>query len=336
VTPETQSGRCAGFPQERCFRYDESMDNRWVIGRRAFLRNGTLMLGAGVFGGKEALHALSTGGDSDKGKPVLKIGLVTDVHFAEKDARINRYYRESLAKLRDGIELFTAKEAGFLVELGDLVDDAGSLSEEIGYLEKISGELRRFKGEWFHVFGNHCLAKFSKQEFVQHAGLKGDSYHSFDRGSFHFVVLDACFRTDGQAYERGNFEWTDTDIPAVEREWLRADLAATSKPSVVFVHQRLDVEDHYAARSAGLVREILEKSGKVTAVFQGHSHKNDYSEIGGIHYCTLRAMVEGSGQDNSGYGLLEIFGDGSMHLAGFRQQHSRDFLRKPSPASGPH
>ena len=56
------------------------------------------------------------------------------------------------------------------------------------------------------------------------------------------------------------------------------------------------------------------------AVFQGHSHKNDLKEIGGIHYCTLVAMVEGSGDEHNGYSLLSLAGDGTMEITGFRKQ----------------
>jgi len=91
---------------------------------------------------------------------------------------------------------------------------------------------------------------------------------------------------------------------------------------VVFAHQRLDVSDHYGVRNAASVRKILEESGRVLAVFQGHSHKNDYREIGGIHYCTLVAMVEGTGAESSGYSIGRVDRDGTLHLSGFRKQSS--------------
>jgi len=53
------------------------------------------------------------------------------------------------------------------------------------------------------------------------------------------------------------------------------------------------------AASAPEVRQILEDSGNVSAVFQGHSHQNDYRDINGIHYCTMRAVIEGSGAANN-------------------------------------
>jgi len=118
-------------------------------------------------------------------------------------------------------------------------------------------------------------------------------------GGYHFVVLDACFRSDGEPYGRKNFNWTDSNIPAAEIEWLKGDLEKTTHKTIAFVHQRLDVEGHYGVKNAAEVRRVLEQSGNVLAVFQGHYHRNDLKEIGGIRYCTLVAMVEGA--DNIGY-----------------------------------
>ena len=133
-------------------------------------------------------------------------------------------------------------------------------------------------------------------------------------------MLDSCFRTDGQPYGRKNFEWTDPNIPKAELDWLRADLKSTSKKTVVFAHQRLDVSSVYGVKNAPAVRKILEDSKQVLAVFQGHSHENDHKEIGGIHYCTLVAMIEGSGVSHNGYSVLKLSDDGSIRLDGFRNQ----------------
>jgi len=142
-------------------------------------------------------------------------------------------------------------------------------------------------------------------------------------------VLYSCFRSDGQPYGRRNFQWTDANIPAAELEWLEADLRATDKPAVIFAHQRLDVDGNHGVRNNAAVRNVLESSRKVLAVFQGHSHANDLEEIGGIHYCTLAAMVEGSGAENNGYALLEIAPAGTLELTGFRRQKSQR-LRPPA------
>ncbi|HEX7379354.1 MAG TPA: alkaline phosphatase, partial [Pirellulales bacterium] len=165
-----------------------------------------------------------------------------------------------------------------------------------------------------------------KEEFL--AGVEQEkSYYSFDRGEVHFVLLDSCFRGDGRPYGRKNSHWTDANLPAAELEWLAADLRASDKLAIVFAHQRLDVSDNHGVKNSPAVRKILEESGRVLAVFQGHSHRNDLKEIGGIHYCTLVAMVEGTSAENNGYSLLEIAPGGGIRLTGFRRQQSRRWDR---------
>ena len=138
-----------------------------------------------------------------------------------------------------------------------------------------------------------------------------------------FLTLDACFREDSTPYSRKNFDWQDANLPKSELTWLESELSKASGPVVVLAHQRLDMDKAHAVRNAAEVRSLLEKSGKVLAVFQGHSHKNDYQQINGIHYTTLVAMVEGSGLENNGYSLLDIMRDGSLRLNGFRRQVNR-------------
>jgi alkaline phosphatase len=54
-------------------------------------------------------------------------------------------------------------------------------------------------------------------------------------------------------------------------------------------------------------------------------HQNDLKDIGGIRYCTLVAMVEGSGVENNGYSVMEIAPDGRIRLTGFRNQKGYDW-----------
>ncbi|MCA9045644.1 MAG: alkaline phosphatase, partial [Planctomycetaceae bacterium] len=121
--------------------------------------------------------------------------------------------------------------------------------------------------------------------------------------------------------------WTDANIPAAELEWLQADLNASDKPVIVFAHQRLDVSNNHGVKNNAAVRKVFETSGKVLAVFQGHSHQNDLKDIGGIHYCTLVAMVEGSGAENNGYSLMDIEPNGTIRLSGFRKQNSHNWTK---------
>ncbi len=287
-----------------------------ATGRRAFLRQGTLILAAVGVSWETAW------GEDQPEKQGVRVGLVTDLHHADKAPAGTRHYRETRQKLAEAGAEFQKQQIDLLVELGDLIDAADSVAVEQKYLRTIQQEFSSLCPERHYVLGNHCVDTLTKQEFL--AGVEQTrSYYSFDRGGYHFVVLDSCFRSDGEPYGRRNFTWTDPNIPPQEVEWLKGDLQNTKLPVIVLAHQRLDVENNYGVKNSPEIRRILEEQGNVLAVFQGHSHKNDLKEIGGIHYCTLVAMVEGTGPENNGYSVLELAPQGTLKLTGFRQQQTR-------------
>jgi alkaline phosphatase len=195
------------------------------------------------------------------------------------------------------------------------------LEAEKGLLQRVQGEFLKLPGPRHYVLGNHCVSALTKPEFLAIVG-QTSSYYSFDLNRFHFVILDACFRSDSVAYERNNFNWTDSHVPQVELEWLRKDLQAATGPVLVFVHQCLDVEPPYGIRNAAEVRHLLEASGRVRAVFQGHHHAGGYRQINGIHYGTLRAMVEGPGQDSNAFAVVDALSNGQLCVNGFGKQTS--------------
>jgi predicted phosphodiesterase len=258
---------------------------------------------------------------ADEAPPATKVGLLSDVHYADKPAAGSRHYRDSLEKLEELVEQFGSSEPELLIELGDLIDAGDTLDQELAHLATANGKLAQLRCQRYYVLGNHCVDTLTKPEFLMAVG-QTHSYLSFDQAGFHFVILDACFRGDGQPYGRRNFEWTDANVTETELGWLQADLARNSLPVVVFIHQRLDDSGPHGVRNAPQVRQVLEQAGRVVAVFQGHSHHNDLRVIEGIAYCTLAAMVEGAAPESSGYGLLSLWGDGSLMLEGFRRQAS--------------
>ncbi len=287
------------------------------LGRRAFLEHGTLILAAAAVGGSTDLRA------AEPAK--LRVGLITDLHHADKAPAGTRHYRETLSKLQEAGEHFRQSQADFVVELGDLIDAAATVETELAYLKTINREFSAIHKNRHYVLGNHCVDTLTKDEFL--GGVEQPkSYYSFDRAGIHFIVLDACFRSDGQPYGRKNSKWSDANIPPAELEWLAADLKANDRPVVVFAHQRLDVSNDHGVKNCAEIRKLFESSsGKVLAVFQGHSHQNELKDVNGIHYVTLLAMIEGSGAENNGYSLLDITPTGTLYLHGFRKQRTHDW-----------
>ncbi len=285
--------------------------------RRAFLRNGVLAL-AGL-----GMRSAPSADAETEAAPILSAGLLTDLHYADKETAGRRHYRDTLRKLEEAVARFNRSEPGFVVELGDFIDRAESVDQELAWLETVEAHYGKLRAPRHYVLGNHCVDTLTKAEFAEHVGATPPPHYAFEEKGFRFVVLDACYKEDGTPYQRRNFHWQDSNIPRAELRWLEDELASSSSPVVVFAHQRLDLEKNHAVRNAAEVRGVLERSGRVVAVFQGHSHKNDYQQIAGIHYTTLAAMVEGAAPEHNAYAELDFLPDGSLRLRGFHVQDSR-------------
>jgi len=290
---------------------------KWIVTRRDFLRASAVTAAA-------LLGANARSEDAAR-RVAARFGLVTDSHFADIDTRGSRHYRESLEKMTECIELMNEERVDFLVELGDFTN--GAEEGDASHLEAIEAIFGTFEGPRYHVLGNHDLDSLSKAEVqvrVENTGIARDRTHySFDNGGVHVVVLDANFNPDGTPYDTGNFQWDDANIPQSQLDWLEADLAANALPTVVCIHQLLDEDDGAVfVRNAAEVRAVLDRHPEVLAVFQGHHHAGSYQQVGGIHYYTLKAMVEGGGLDNSSYAIVEVFDDGSLAITGYRRADS--------------
>ena len=277
------------------------------ISRRTWIKSSIIGLGLPLTVGSSTLAQFD--------ESALEIGIVTDVHYADKGTLGNQYYRDFSVENECSGRHFQPAKTRFC-GLGDLIDGHASTEADLKTLSIVETAFSRFNGVRHYVLGNHDLLKLAKDQFIEHCGAK-NPYYSFDRRGYHFVVLDACFNQDNSDYKAGNFNWTEAYVSKKELAWLETDLQQTSHPTVIFTHQRLDDENSpYGVKNGPVVRNILQQSQVVIAVFQGHNHIWDYRSIYGIHYFSLLALVEGAGLENKAYSILSLHRDRRIVLEG--------------------
>jgi predicted phosphodiesterase len=257
----------------------------------------------------------------------VTFGIVTDIHFAEIPRSGTRTYSQSLDKLNECIDTMNKYKVDFLVELGDFKDKSQPEDEQktLGFLKQVEEVYSQFNGNHYHVLGNHDEDIISKEQFFSIAKNSGTdstkSYYSYISGGFHFVVLDANYDSLGKDFDHGRYKWGDPNIPEKELKWLEDDLKATKEPVIVFIHQLLNGAESYQVKNASQVRTILENSGKVKCVFQGHFHEGHYSEINGIHYYTLRSLVRGKKPKGNSFAIVTATAT-TVKIHGFRKAES--------------
>lgn len=263
-------------------------------------------------------------------RAVVRFGLVSDLHYGDLDADKEpvglccgqRFYRESKRKLTDAVRTFNAHKMDFVIELGDFKDFSHDRTGTIAHLEEIERTFAGFNGPRYHVFGNHdfdCLTSDDLASCLLNDGKPMvTGYYSFVKNGITFVVLDACYDSSLKHYSRNN-PWQDANVPPVEVSWLRDQLSNAVGPVVIFCHQRLDPSscEFHLVHNAAEIRNLLEKSGKVKAVFTGHQHMGSIYEHNGILYYSVIAQVLDSGSRANSFAEVFVAADGSVRVTGY-------------------
>lgn len=210
----------------------------------------------------------------------VKIGMCSDVHLPTM--------HDSSYRIQKFIDSMEIAKPDFIIELGDF----GTPAKKYSGLFDIWNS---FTGDRYHVIGNHEMdGGYSREQAVAYRKMQ-NSYYSFDKNQFHFVVLD------------GNDKMKDTDkgykqyIGTKQVEWLKNELKNAEYPVIIFSHQGLTTYhggegDDYGVENNDEIRKILESHNKVNpkrkviACFNGHTHFDFAEEVNDIWYITINSM----------------------------------------------
>lgn len=268
-------------------------------GRRKFIANiglGSVALGLGSGGA----YAFPPRKEVCKNK-ALNIGFITDIHHG--------FCADALDRLGVFIKEASSRELDFIIQGGDFCHPTPEAKECMDLWNT-------YKGEKYHVLGNHDMDKGSKQDAMDFFGMK-DNYYSFDKGDFHFVIMDGNYILKEGKYEdygHANFyiDQANRSLVSLEQiEWLKQDLEKTEKQTIIISHQAFDeIWDGWSSPSRFAVRKVIDDANnrtdyqKVIACFCGHHHVDDHSYINNVHYFQMNSasyfyVGEGFGSDGS-------------------------------------
>jgi len=234
----------------------------------------------------------------------LTLGFVTDLHFgpaAYHDGRLRKLTHHAADLTRGVVRAMNDEiRPDLLVNLGDDIEDEGRDADLARYAE-CQDILRTAKAELVNVAGNHDTIHLTRDDLARSWRREGPLFYSMDRGEFHLVVLHTLERKD-----------VEVRMPLAQLEWLKDDLARTSLPTIVLMHHSASEQDlgdsfwfnglaHLAlVKERAELRGVLQESGKVRAVFNGHVHRNHLDVIAGIPYVTIQSLIENLDEDAPG------------------------------------
>ena len=221
----------------------------------------------------------------------MKLGVFTDSHYSSQKVSCgNRYNSKSLEKIKKAYAFFESQKCDLVVCLGDLIDKEASHKKEVENLKEVAKIINESSIKTICLMGNHDAFAFTEAEFYEILGdCKPKNMIMKEKT---LLFLDACYFKNGNHYLPGDTDWKDTFYPHTDD--LKRQIDEAWDNVYIFIHQNLDPcirEDHRLYNSIE-INNMLQKSGKVKAVYQGHYHPGTESEHGNVEYVTFSAMCE--------------------------------------------
>lgn len=272
-------------------------------------------------------------------KPLLRFGVIADPQYADLPPwlEMNRYYANSLDKLRQAIGVLNGEDLSFVVTLGDLIDRGWESYDPV--LAVYQG----LRHESFLMPGNHdfFVAPTQLGDVHKRLGMPA-AWHDFARGGFRFVAIDgneiSLFSTpEGHprhtlAQQRLETLLAEGAINAKEWNggigdeqfgWLEAVLArasAADEKVVVMGHYPLYPENEHNLWGAERLTDLFARSGNVIAYLSGHNHVGNLGRAGNTWYVNFKGMVDTEAENT--FAVIEVFGD-RIEIIGYGREESR-------------
>ncbi|HET9654430.1 MAG TPA: DNRLRE domain-containing protein [Kineosporiaceae bacterium] len=184
-----------------------------------------------------------------------------------------------------------------VLALGDISNNTGSLSD---YTRRFRPTWGRFQTAISPVPGNHDYGTASAANYYSYFGSAAHGpagYYSFDVGAWHVVALNSnCAKVGG------------CQTGSAEETWLRADLAANTRPCTAAFWHHPRYSSGYGGdntATADLFADLY--AARADVLLSGHSH--DYERF---------APQDNASRANPGSGIRQfVVGTGGAFFTGF-------------------
>lgn len=262
----------------------------------------------------------------------FSFGLIADCQYCNVIGEGQRKYSQSDQKLQACVDQFNTMDLSWVIHLGDFIDKDWESFDVVGPIYK------QLAMPGHHVLGNHdfSVADSLKGSVVTKMGLPAPYYHFGSKG-WRFVVLngnDISFHAhpkESSQYKIAEEYYAKHQITspkwngAIGPEqllWLEETLSSAEEQGekvVLFCHFPVYPENVHNLWNAGEVINLIEKHPNVKAYINGHNHDGNYAQKKGVHYLTMKGMVD---TEETSYGVMTIEED-RLVLTGTGREEDR-------------
>ena len=267
----------------------------------------------------------------------FSFGAIADCQYCSGPNRGSRHYSSSVKKLHQCVRELNSHDLKFVIHLGDFID------RDYASFDKVLPIYQSLKMPAYHALGNHDfdVADKWKAKVPERMGMKS-KYYDFSIDDWRFIVLDGN-DVSFHAYPKDSSEYREAEVYYRENKirsprwngavgekqltWMKEVLKGAEKKGekvVLYCHFPVYPADPHNLWNAKEVISILETFSCVKAYINGHNHKGKYGQKNGIHYLTLKGMVE---TESNAYSIIGIFQD-RIKVIGYGRESDRILLLK--------
>lgn len=262
-----------------------------------------------------AEFALPPGG-KELARRDFAFGVIADCQYCANKSAGQRLYSASPSKLRACVDHLNLLHLAYVVHLGDFID------RDFKSFDVVAPIYDSLRCDKYHVLGNHdfTVADEHKEQVPAKLGLT-DRYYDFAVDDWRFIVLDgndislqanpkeSPAYAAAQRYRSEHAPDAPTWNGALGDEqlvWLHAALTRADEAGekvVIFCHFPVYPENVHNLWNANEVLKIIGPHPSVKAYINGHNHAGNYAVKDGVHYLTMKGMVD---TEHTSYAMVEV------------------------------
>lgn len=276
---------------------------------------------------------MNNSGQLNAQEPDLTFGVIADCQYCDIERTGERKYSQSPAKLEQAVSHLNSIDLDFVIHLGDFIDrDYESFQVVLPIWE-------RLRMPAHHVLGNHDFSVDDEYKSSIHSLLDMPAkYYDFSVKGWRFVVLDGndislhahpegsnMHRKSREYYEKhaaGSPDWNGA-LGGQQLSWLKNVLRRAEKSGenvILFCHFPVYPENRHNLWNAPEIIELIENYPGVKMYMNGHNHAGNYGQKDGVHYLTLKGMVN---TDTTAYAVVQLC-ENQVKISGYGREINLD------------
>ncbi|MFB6181255.1 MAG: metallophosphoesterase [Candidatus Nanohalobium sp.] len=229
----------------------------------------------------------------------MKVGIVTDIHYGDKNSYEGMKYNkpsEGLDRLKKVLENLV-DDLDFLLFLGDQID-AVNEERDRRRLKEVKEYVNQLDVNSKFLVGNHEIKNLNKEEVLQI--LNEEKYGTLRRDGTQFIFLDTLHEGYNVRLGEEQVKWLEEKIDEFEGETIlfsHAPLYNFDSSNNRWLEGR---QEKARIRDYETFSNVLEKlDGKVVSI-SGHVHQNSVKITQEAVYITLQSFTENISLQNDG------------------------------------